>query len=135
MGHIIPAVWLALIAVSIESAARAANEDPDVRAAATERLMTDAERFQLLHGIMALPLPIPGSPPMPEGVKFTAGYVKGIERLRIPDILETDASLGVVNPLQLRPGDVSTAMPSGLAMASTFDPDLAFRGGAAIGAE
>ena len=49
--------------------------------------------------------------------------------------METDASLGVVNPLQLRPDDVATALPSGLAIASTFDPDLAYRAGATIGAE
>jgi beta-glucosidase len=117
------------------SSARADIQDSDIRAAATEGRMTEAERLQLLRGIMALPLPLAGSLPIPKGVKFTAGYVKGIERLGIPDILETDASLGVVNPLQLRPGDVATAMPSGLALASTFDVDLAFRDGATIGAE
>jgi beta-glucosidase len=109
--------------------------DPDARAAKVEQQMTMDERFQLLHGIMALPLPIPGMAPLPEGVPFTAGYVKGIPRLGIPDILETDAGLGVVNPRQVRPGDVATAMPSGLALASSFDSDLAYQGGAVIGAE
>jgi beta-glucosidase len=109
--------------------------DPDARAAAVEKQLSDAERFQLLHGLMALPFPTASSPPIPQGVKLTAGYIPGIARLGIPDILESDASLGVVNPLQLRPGDVATAMPSGLALASTFDADLAYQGGAMIGAE
>jgi beta-glucosidase len=110
---------------------------PDARAAATEAQLTDAERFQLLHGIMPLPLAIPGLPPLkiPAGVKPTAGYVAGVPRLGIPDLMESDASLGVANPLQMRAGDVSTALPSGLAMAATFNPDTAMKAGALIGNE
>ena len=110
-----------------------AAQNPDARAAAVESKMTDAECVQLLHGIMALPFP--GSPPNPPGIKFTAGYIQGVPRLGIPDLLETDASLGVVNPLQVRPRDDATALPSGLALAATFDPDTAFKAGAMIGAE
>jgi len=95
--------------------------------------MTDDERFQLLHGIM--PIEIPGLPPVPAGIKPTAGYIRGVPRLGIPDIYETDASLGVVNPLRSRKGDVSTALPSGLLLAATFSPDLAFRSGAVAGNE
>jgi len=95
--------------------------------------MTDAERIQLLHGVMAVPFP--GLSPPPAGVKPTAGYVRGIPRLGIPDLLETDASLGIANPFQSRPGDVATGMPSGLALASSFDPELARLVGATIGAE
>ena len=120
-----PAVLLAIAAVGSGAWAQPAS-DPDKRAAAVESQMTDAERFQLLHGIMPIPLPIPGAPPIPPGVKVTAGYIKGVSRLGVPDILETDASLGVANPLQLRHDDVSTAMPCGLALASTFDPQMAF---------
>jgi beta-glucosidase len=110
---------------------------PDARAAATEAQMTDVERFQLLHGIMPLPLSFPGMPAfkMPEGVKPTAGFVQGVARLGIPDLLESDASLGVANPLQMRAGDVSTALPSGLATAATFNPDVAQRAGAIVGNE
>lgn len=107
--------------------------DPDTRAAATEASLTDEERFQLLRGIM--PLPMAGSPPPPVGIPYTAGYIQGIPRLGIPDLLETDASLGVTNPMQLRKDDVSTALPSGLALAATFNPRLAFAGGTMAGAE
>lgn len=99
--------------------------------------MTDAERFQLLHGIMPLPISFPGLAPvrMPDGVKPTAGYVPGVPRLGIPDLLESDAGLGIANPLQLRTGDVATALPSGLSSAASFDPPLAQRTGAVIGNE
>lgn len=109
--------------------------DPDTRARATEARMTDDERFQLLHGIM--PIPMPGSnidPALFGGIPAIAGYVRGIPRLGIPDLLETDASLGVANPTQLR-HDQATALPSGLAIASTFNPELAFAGGKMIGSE
>jgi beta-glucosidase len=136
MRFVIHAVLLA--ACGIESAAALpalGSRDPDARAATVERQMTDAERIQLLHGIMAVPPSLPGMPPLPPSIKITAGYIQGVPRLGIVDIMETDASLGVANPLQLRVGDVATAMPSGLALASSFDPDLAYKDGVLIGSE
>lgn len=131
---VIPCLALAGVARVAGSSVEPAT-DPDRRAAAVEARLTDSERFQLLHGIMALP-PGPNDQwSLPPGLKITAGYVQGVARLGIPDLMETDASLGVVNPLQLRPDDVATALPSGLAIASTFDADLAYLGGATIGAE
>jgi beta-glucosidase len=109
--------------------------DPDARAAQVEARLSDAERLQLLHGIMALPPGPDDRWSLPPGTKITAGYVAGIVRLGIPDLLETDASLGVGNPLQMRAGDVSTALPCGLAIAASFDSELARRGGAVIGSE
>jgi beta-glucosidase len=105
----------------------------DVRAALVEMQMTVAERFQLLHGIMSIP--ITGLPPIPAGLPITAGYIRGVPRLGVPDIVETDAGLGVANPFQLRAGDVATAMPSGLALAATFDSSLVYQVGALIGTE
>jgi beta-glucosidase len=124
-----------LTSVAIAGSARPDAQGPDARASRTEAQMTDQERFQLLHGIIVLPIPLPNMPPLPAGIAYTAGYIKGVARLGIPDILETDASLGVVNPFQLRAGDVATAMPSGLALASSFDPQLAFKDGVTIGSE
>lgn len=113
------------------------REDPDAWARRIEAQMTDDERLSLLTGMMALPLQFPGLPPlrMPEGAPITAGFVPGIPRLGVPPQISTDASLGVVNPLRLRPGDVATAMPSGLALASTFDPGTAYFLGTVIGGE
>ncbi len=115
--------------------------DPDARAKRIERQLTAAERFQLLYGLVSIPQAVDAGariPPelkAPKGSKITAGYVPGIPRLGIPDLVETDAGLGVANPGGLRPGDTATALPSSLALASTFNPDLAFAGGAMIGSE
>lgn len=114
--------------------AQSATDDPDAKAARLEAQMTDAERIGLLSGIM--PISFPGlEVKVPEGVPATAGYVPGIARLAIPPQLSTDASLGIANPAQFRTGDVATAMPSGLLLASSFDPALAERIGATVGAE
>ncbi|MBB4642536.1 beta-glucosidase [Rhizorhapis suberifaciens] len=115
-------------------AAQSGQEDADAKAARLEAQMTDAERIGLLSGIM--PISFPGlETKVPEGVPATAGYVPGIPRLNIPPQLSTDASLGVTNPAQMRKGDVATAMPSGLSLASSFDPAMAERVGATVGAE
>ena len=114
--------------------AQSGQENADVKAARIEAQMTDAERISLLSGMV--PISFPGfEVAIPEGVPATAGYVPGIPRLGIPSQLATDASLGVANPFQSRKGDVATAMPSGLSLASSFDPAMAERIGATIGAE
>ena len=59
----------------------------------------------------------------------------GVPRLGIPALQETDAELGVANPGNVRPGDTATAMPSDLALASTWDPEMARLQGQAVGAE
>ena len=108
--------------------------DPDNRARLIEAQMTDDERFTLLHGIMALPFegPVPASE---LGGIYGAGYIAGIPRLGIPALHETDASLGVTNPFGSRGNDVATALPAGLALASSFNPDLARSAGTMVGAE
>ena len=80
--------------------------------------MTEQEKLSLLHGVIAAPW---GGKPKPAGSIGSAGYVPGIPRLGIPALQETDAELGVANPGDVRPGDTATAMPSDLALASTWD--------------
>ena len=63
-------------------------------------------------------------------VKGSAGFVPGVPRLGIPDQSQTDASIGVRNSFI-----PSTALPSSLATAASFDPKVPFAGGAMIGAE
>jgi beta-glucosidase len=76
---IVSMAWLVAAGVGAQWTAATATPDADARAATTEARMTDAERFQLLHGMMPLPLPLPGFPPLqiPPNMKFTAGYVAG----------------------------------------------------------
>ena len=112
--------------------ARDAKQAPERRAAETVAKMTDAEKIQLLHG------PMPGllaPSKRPQGLTMGAGFIEGIERLGIPTLVESDASLGVSNLMEMRKGDVATALPSGLSLASTWNPELARAGGAMIGAE
>lgn len=127
-----PALIPTLLCVAPASALK--REDPDARAARVEAQMTDAERMSLLVGVM--PIPIPGlKADFPPGVPPTAGYVPGVPRLGVPPQLATDAGLGVGNPNLARPDDVATAMPSGLALASSFDTALAARVGATVARE
>src|ERR1700733_7156183 len=94
--------------------------------------MTEQEKLTLVHGVIAEPW---GGKPRPEGSIGSAGYGPGITRLGIPALQETDAELGVANPGDVRPGDTATAMPSDLALASTWNPELARLQGQSVGAE
>lgn len=104
----------------------------DARAQLLEQAMTLDERVALLHSPMALEI---GPFHRPHGALGSAGYVAGLPRLGIPALNETDASLGVTNTFQIRAGDAATAWPSGLALASTWNPQRARVSGAAIGQE
>lgn len=131
---------LAAGAVAAPAVARApvgveASQDATAsRADALLAQMTRTEKLQLIHGYFP-PMAdrTPGAPV--QDMIPSAGYVPGIPRLNIPALRETDASLGVANQIEQRKGDVATALPSSLATAATFDPELAFAGGAMIGSE
>jgi beta-glucosidase len=106
--------------------------DPDARARKTLEQLTLDERLDLVRG--SNPFTVKST--LPKGVPIGAGYVKGVPRLGVPALVESDASLGVANMMgALRKGDVATALPSGAAMASTWDPALVERAGAIIGSE
>jgi len=107
-----------------------ANDPAWARADALVKQMTLDEKITYLHGLFP-----PNTKPAPADMIPSAGYVPGVPRLKIPTLRESDASLGVANQVEQRKGDVATALPSGLALASTFEPSLAYAGGAMIGAE
>ena len=112
--------------------AREPASNAERRAADTLSKMTLEEKIQLLHG------PMPGLIPAakrPSDLTVGAGYIEGVPRLGIPRLVESDASLGVSNLMDMRKGDVATALPSGLSLASSWDPDIARAGGAMIGSE
>ncbi len=131
MMRMAAAAATAVLIAAAAGAAAPAPADADARAAASERQMTDAERTVLLHGIMALPF---DGEPLPADAVPGSGYVPGIARLGIPALMETDASLGVSYVSGVR-NDGATALPSGMAMAATWDPELLRAGGAMIGGE
>jgi beta-glucosidase len=108
--------------------------DPDARAALAVQAMSLDEKFTLIEGFYATTRPGRYLAP-PESRPASAGYVPGIERLGIPPQWETDAGIGVASQSSAATARERTALPSGLATAATWNPELAYQGGAMIGAE
>ncbi|KQZ26424.1 glycoside hydrolase family 3 protein [Caulobacter sp. Root1472] len=98
----------------------------DQRAALLVKAMTREEKLRIVHGVF--PMIMKERPP---GVQKSAGLVPGIARLGLPDLLESDASLGVA--AAQRDDDEATPLPSGLSLAATWNPQLAYDGGRMIG--
>jgi beta-glucosidase len=108
---------------------------PDRRTAALLKEMTREEKLTLVFGYFSTNFP-PRDYKMPEGGREgSAGYVPGIPRLGIPPQWQTDAGIGVASQGGAKQKRERTALPSGMATAATWNPDLAFRGGRMIGAE
>lgn len=104
---------------------------PDQRAALVLKEMTLDEKISLLHGTG-----MSGLSPVSARAQHSnggAGYVVGVPRLGIPDIQMSDAAYGVRNSGEN--GRYSTALPSDLAGAATWDLDAAYQYGALIGRE
>ena len=127
---IVVAVFSAAVESEIESAS--AEAPPAERARITLGRMSQGEKLSLVRGVLGAPW---GGRQKPPGAIGSAGYVEGIPRLGVPALQETDAELGVANPGHIRRGDEATAMPSNLALASTWDVAAARRQGEAVGAE
>ena len=108
---------------------------PGERAAAMLAQMTQAEKLTLLKGYFGTDFPPAGFIAPPEARAGSAGYVPGIPRLGIPAQWQADAGIGVATQGGAAVKRARTALPSGLATAATWDPALAFAGGAMIGAE
>jgi beta-glucosidase len=79
--------------------------------------LTLPEKLRLVHGAVD-----------PEG--RATGYVPGIERLDVPPLRLVDGPLGV-----RAVGDSATAFPASMALAASWNPDLARAFGAALGRE
>jgi len=115
---------------------------PEARAQAAVAAMTLDEKLRLVFGYSDQAVTevakVPDATVSPElksyivahAVKGSAGFVPGVPRLGIPDQTQTDASIGVRNSLI-----PSTALPSSLATAASWDPEVPRAGGAMIGAE
>ncbi|WP_420902574.1 beta-glucosidase family protein [Sphingobium algorifonticola] len=107
------------------------QQSAEERADALVKAMTREEKLRLIHGYFPpLAKPVPPIAMIP-----SAGHIPGVPRLGIPTLRESDASLGVANQVEQRKGDVATALPASIATAATFNPALAYQGGAMIGAE
>lgn len=107
------------------------NLSPDERAALVVKEMTLDEKISLLHGTGMEGL----SPISPLAIHSNggAGYVPGIPRLGIPAIQMADSAYGV--RASGENGRYSTALPSDLGAAASWDVDAAFEYGSLIGRE
>jgi beta-glucosidase len=124
---------LSLIAPAI---ALAQESSADARARATEQQMTDDERFGLIHSLMIIVFTTgKRDDRVPADVPQIAGWIKGVPRLGVPNLLLTDAGLGITNPGGGRKGDTATALPSAQALAATFNLALARESGTILGRE
>jgi beta-glucosidase len=121
---------------------RDTNLPPEARAKAAVAAMTLDEKLRLIFGYSDQAMTDLAKVPddivsadlktyvVTHQIKGSAGFVPGVPRLGIPDQTQTDASIGVRNSFI-----PSTALPSSLATAASFDPEVPRAGGAMIGAE
>ena len=131
--------FLLLVSGCIEKASAQQSSHPwmnpklssDERAAMVVKEMTLDEKINLLHGTGMKGLgPVS---PLSVGSNGGAGYVVAIPRLGIPAIQMSDAAYGV--RMSGENGRYSTALPSNLGSAASWDLEAAYQYGALIGRE
>jgi beta-glucosidase len=109
---------------------------PDQRADLVIAQMTLDEKISLLHGLgFGFGPPRAGAAPDPSAARNLggAGFIPGIPRLGIPDLQMADAAAGVTRGASR--SRYSTALPSTVAEAASWDLKLAWDYGALIGRE
>ncbi|PVM77470.1 glycosyl hydrolase [Caulobacter radicis] len=112
---------------------------PDQRAALILAEMTLEEKLKLTFGYFAidneaLKTPIKNHVFPAGALADSAGFVPGLPRLGVPNQWKTDAGMGVATQRSMTPR-LRTALPAGIAMAATWNPELARAAGAMIGDE
>jgi len=105
---------------------------PDERAALLVKQLTLDEKISLVHGIGWEYL-LGGPEALPARSLGGAGFIPGIPRLGIPDLQMADSAVGVTRGAIF--GRYSTALPSCLSEAASWDLNVAREYGALIGRE
>jgi beta-glucosidase len=105
---------------------------PDERAEMVLKQLTLDEKIGLLHG-NGMPHVPNWQMPLTSQANGGAGFTLGIPRLGIPNIDMSDAAYGVRSSGEN--GRYSTALPSDLGAAASWDPQAAYAYGALIGSE
>jgi beta-glucosidase len=140
-SYLLLTVIAALALISAASIAAAQNNDrpwmnpnlsPEERANLVLKQLTLDEKLALLHGNGMAHAP-QWQMPLSSLTNGGAGYVEGVKRLGIPPLVISDAGYGVRD--SGANGRYSTAMPSSLGAAASWDPDSACEFGAVIGKE
>ena len=110
-----------------------ASLSPDERAEMVLKEMTLDEKIRLLHGMGMPGWPREVQNPQPELGNGGAGFVLGVPRLGIPIVEMSDAAYGVRSSAEN--GRYSTALPSNVGAAASWDTEAACQYGALIGRE
>jgi beta-glucosidase len=141
-SYLLLTVIAALALISAASIAAAQNNDrpwmnpslsPEERANLVLKQLTLDEKLALLHGNGMAHAP-QWQMPLSNLTNGDAGYVEGVKRLGIPPLVISDAGYGVRD--SGANGRYSTAMPSSLGAAASWDPDSACeRGGVDLARE
>ncbi len=105
---------------------------PDERADLVLKQLTLDEKIGLLHG-NGMPHVANWQMPLTNEANGGAGFTLGVPRLGIPNIDMSDAAYGVRSSGEN--GRYSTALPSDLGAAASWDPQAAYEYGALIGRE
>jgi beta-glucosidase len=105
---------------------------PEDRAELVLKQLTLGEKLSLVHG-NGMAHESQWTMPLTHLANGGAGYVEGIDRLGIPPLVISDAGYGVRS--SGANGRYSTAMPSNLGAASSWDPESACAFGEVIGGE
>ncbi|MFL6601557.1 MAG: beta-glucosidase family protein [Steroidobacteraceae bacterium] len=108
--------------------------DADSRTRALLEAMTRDEKLALVFGYFSSDAPWKNFKKPAAGLEQSAGFIGGNARLGIPALMETDAGIGVASQSGANPR-LRTALPSNLATAASWDPELAYAGGRMIGNE
>ncbi|MDN4056062.1 glycoside hydrolase family 3 C-terminal domain-containing protein [Massilia sp. YIM B02763] len=104
----------------------------DQRARLAVQAMTQKEKLRWVFAYFGHDFA--GKKKIEEALPQSAGYIPGTPRLGLPALFETDAGVGVAS--QAGPNvRERTALPSGIMTASSWDPKVAYAGGAMIGSE
>jgi beta-glucosidase len=103
---------------------------PDARATALVAAMTQDEKFRYLRSDFGDDA---GKWKKPAGALSSAAHVPANERLGLPAIQESDAGQGVTRGGLSGTG--ATSLPAMLGVAASWDPEIAYAGGAMIGSQ
>jgi beta-glucosidase len=107
---------------------------PEQRTDLVLKEMTMDEKLKLVFGYFGTDAPWKNFKRPVESHQQSAGFIYGVPRLGIPNIWEADAGIGVAS--QGGPNvRETTALPSGINTAATWDLKTAYAGGAMIGSE
>lgn len=108
---------------------------PDARAEQLVKAMTLDEKIQTVFAYFSTEFTPKKFEQPKEGRPDSAGWVPGIPRLGLPSQWQSDAGVGVATQAVSKKPYERTSLPSGIATAATWNPKIAYAGGAMIGSE